>query len=41
MNIHDRDSGIEFLRIICILLIIAHHYVLHGDHTEMSVIAFS
>ena len=41
MSNKERESGIELLRVICILLIIAHHYVLHGDYPEISVTTFS
>lgn len=41
MSKQERESGIELLRVICILLIIAHHYVLHGDYPEISVMTFS
>lgn len=28
----ERDSGLELLRLFCILLIIAHHYAVHGGY---------
>ena len=41
MSKQERESGIELLRVVCILLIIAHHYVLHGDYPEISAMTFS
>lgn len=37
----ERESGIELLRIVCILLIIAQHYVLHGNYPEVNTVTFS
>lgn len=31
-NIKERNSSFELLRIICIILIIAHHYSVHGGY---------
>ena len=31
-----RNSSLELLRIICMLLIIAHHYFVHGDYDEVT-----
>ena len=41
MSKQERESGIELLRVVCILSIIAHHYVLHGDYPEISAMTFS
>ena len=36
INTKKRQSGIELLRIICILCIIAHHYTVHGGFGSFS-----
>lgn len=36
-----RNSSLELLRIICMILIIAHHYTIHGGYEEFSVSNFS
>lgn len=41
MSKHEGESGIELLSIVCILLIIAQHYVLHGNYPEVNTVTFS
>lgn len=36
-----RNSSLELLRIICILLIIAHHYSVHGGYNEFTSLSLS
>lgn len=36
INTKERNSSIELLRIICMLLIIAHHYSIHTNFSQSS-----
>ena len=37
MQKNVRNSNIELLRILSILMIIAHHYYIHGEWNELSL----